>query len=46
MEIVSDDDKNKPLFDTASQPTDQAILVLNTKPFEAKPFVFDLNGKP
>ena len=26
-------------------PTDKAILVLNTKPFEAKPLVFDLNGE-
>ena len=28
-----------------SDPTDKAILVLNTKPFAAKPLVFDLNGK-
>ena len=28
-----------------SEPTDKAILVLNTKPFAAKPLVFDLNGK-
>ena len=25
--------------------TDEAILVLNTKPFAAKPLIFDLNGK-
>lgn len=25
--------------------TDTAILVLNTKPFAAKPMIFDLNGK-
>ena len=24
--------------------TDNAILVLNTKPFAAKPLIFDLNG--
>ena len=26
-------------------PTDTAILVLNTKPFAAKPITFDLNGE-
>lgn len=26
-------------------PTDTAILVLNTKPFAAKPLTFDLNGE-
>ena len=25
--------------------TDTAILVLNTKPFAAKPMIFDLNGE-
>ena len=28
-----------------ADPTDKAILVLNTKPFAAKPLVFDLNGE-
>ena len=33
------------LIQGPSEPTDKAILVLNTKPFAAKPLVFDLNGK-
>ena len=43
MEIVSDETDDAQL--DRLPPTDRAILVLNTKPFEAKPLVFDLNGK-
>ena len=30
---------------TKEPPTESAVLVLNTKPFAAKPLVFDLNGE-
>jgi len=29
---------------TIGEPTDTAILVLNTKPFEAKSLIFDITG--
>ena len=43
MESPKEDAEN--LEQGPSEPTDKAILVLNTKPFAAKPLVFDLNGK-
>ena len=38
MDITLDDNL------ATGPPTDKAVLVLNTKPFAAKPLVFDLNG--
>ena len=37
--------KENGLESKPADPTDKAILVLNTKPFAAKPLVFDLNGE-